>query len=438
MLICISGPSGVGKTTLSKIVAASLGIEKVTYLCGDDLHKWSRTSDQWKTFTHLEPLANNLELGREHILKLLNSQPVFRARYNHSTGLFDAPVKIFPTEKIVYEGLHALYDEQINEKSYLSLYVETESSLKQKWKINRDINERGYSLDKVIDSIQRRKTDEEKYIVPQRNNADAILEFYEATDGKISLRMTQLQTPQKKSAVEKILDLYEKIEALCYTAENVSKEAALNTFKGGNISIKYDNGILISESGVDFSNISTTSGYCFSGGKKHIGSTSASRPSMELDLHLKMGKYTLHTHPTFATALLSSMESESIISKIFGDEVQFVSYSTPGKSLANSFTVQSKNVFLQNHGLFISSETSLQDCLEKTITFENTCRDFFLECINGKELFPDAVIFPRDNELLNYFMVYLIEKKKLTPRPLTAAEKEELINLEEEKYRKSK
>ena len=74
MLINISGSSGVGKTTITKIIILILSEldKKVLHLSGDDLHKWERDNENWKKFTHLNPDANNIKVGNTHLKYLLN------------------------------------------------------------------------------------------------------------------------------------------------------------------------------------------------------------------------------------------------------------------------------------------------------------------------------------------------------------------------------
>ena len=56
--------------------------------------------------------------------------------------------------------------------------MDTDEDLKKKWKINRDVRERGYSVQKVLDSIQKRENDFNEFISPQRDNADLIVRFF--------------------------------------------------------------------------------------------------------------------------------------------------------------------------------------------------------------------------------------------------------------------
>ena len=62
-IIGITGPSGVGKTTLSKLITYLYNIKDTLILSGDDLHKWERNDPNWNTYTHFNPDANNLNIG---------------------------------------------------------------------------------------------------------------------------------------------------------------------------------------------------------------------------------------------------------------------------------------------------------------------------------------------------------------------------------------
>ena len=56
--------------------------------------------------------------------------------------------------------------------------MDTDENLKKKWKINRDVKERGYSVEKVLDSIKKREKDFNEFILPQKENADVIVRFF--------------------------------------------------------------------------------------------------------------------------------------------------------------------------------------------------------------------------------------------------------------------
>src|SRR5271166_86767 len=110
-IIGISGESGVGKSTVAEIISIFYELYNPIIISTDDLHKWERSSSNWNTTTHLNPDANNLDLGDDHLERLSHNKPIFRSKYNHTTGHFDPPLKIEPSKVIIVEGLHAFYTE---------------------------------------------------------------------------------------------------------------------------------------------------------------------------------------------------------------------------------------------------------------------------------------------------------------------------------------
>jgi hypothetical protein len=60
--------------------------------------------------------------------------------------------------------------------------MNTDRELIKKWKIQRDVNERGYSMEKVLKQIEVREKDYGEYISKQKENADIVINFYEEND----------------------------------------------------------------------------------------------------------------------------------------------------------------------------------------------------------------------------------------------------------------
>jgi hypothetical protein len=56
--------------------------------------------------------------------------------------------------------------------------MDTDENLKIPWKIKRDIEKRGYSIEKILFQIESRKKDFYKYIYPQKEKADIIINLY--------------------------------------------------------------------------------------------------------------------------------------------------------------------------------------------------------------------------------------------------------------------
>ena len=60
----------------------------------------------------------------------------------------------------------------------IKIFLELEENLRRDLKISRDTKERGYKDDEVIQVIERRKSDETKYIETQKQYADVIIKTY--------------------------------------------------------------------------------------------------------------------------------------------------------------------------------------------------------------------------------------------------------------------
>jgi uridine kinase len=75
-----------------------------------------------------------------------------------------------------------MYENKIKDILDVKIFMDTNRELIKKWKIQRDVNERGYSLEKVLKQIESREKDYEVYIAKQKQNADIIINFYEKDD----------------------------------------------------------------------------------------------------------------------------------------------------------------------------------------------------------------------------------------------------------------
>jgi len=195
-VFAICGDSGSGKSTLStllkNIFSNSFTLE------GDRYHKWDRSNNNWKDLTHLNPDANYITKMNEDVFNLKFGNEIHQVDYDHGTGKFTEKQLINPSDNLIVCGLHSLYND--NDSIYdLKIFMDTDEKLKKKWKVKRDVKERGYSVEKVLDSIKKREGDFVDYISPQKNNADLIIKFFTTeeidlndlgSDNKLSLELS--------------------------------------------------------------------------------------------------------------------------------------------------------------------------------------------------------------------------------------------------------
>lgn len=169
--IAICGDSASGKSRLANMVAF---LYYATLLECDRYHKWDRHDPHWQQYTQLNPEANDLALLEQDIRDLKNGHTLYRREYDHETGMFTAPKAIFPEKNIVVCGLHTLMcDPSLFD---FTIFMDTDADLKLNWKLKRDTEDRGYTLDQVMKQIQSRYGEYEKYIEPLRARADVVIE----------------------------------------------------------------------------------------------------------------------------------------------------------------------------------------------------------------------------------------------------------------------
>jgi len=178
-IIAIAGDSGSGKTTLLNELSELFEKDSYLKLETDRYHKWERGNENYLQFTHLNPEANNLEKMSKDVYNLKIGSEIYSVDYNHDTGKFTQEEKIESKNNVILCGLHTLYNINVNEIIDLKIFMDTDRELIKKWKIKRDVEERGYSIEKVLKQINIREKDYEEYIKNQKNNADIIINFCE-------------------------------------------------------------------------------------------------------------------------------------------------------------------------------------------------------------------------------------------------------------------
>jgi len=174
-VIGISGDSGSGKDTFSDAISGLFGGHSVVTLSGDDYHLWDRKKPMWQVMTHLNPMANDLESFATDLVALTNGKSISSKHYNHQTGLMGRPTKIASKDIVIASGLHALYWPIFRTCYDLSIYLDIDEGLRRHFKLQRDVHQRGHSIEKVLADIDKRKADSEHFIKPQASYADIVL-----------------------------------------------------------------------------------------------------------------------------------------------------------------------------------------------------------------------------------------------------------------------
>lgn len=176
-MIGLAGDSGAGKDTFAALARDALGEERTLLLAGDDYHRWPRGHENWKVFTHLDVRANDLQLQQEHAFAISEGNSVVKGEYDHETGRFTEEGRVDPRQFVILQGLHSLALDRQRGLCDLRLFLDPQEDLRRYWKVTRDVAERGHEPEKVLESLEARSKDREKFILPQRDQAQLVVRF---------------------------------------------------------------------------------------------------------------------------------------------------------------------------------------------------------------------------------------------------------------------
>lgn len=177
MFLGLAGDSASGKSTLSRGIEYVLGVERVGRVCTDDYHRYDRDERARLGVTPLAPSANHIDLMAEHLRALSQGHGVRKPTYSHVTGTFGPDESVEPREVVIVEGLLPLCDPGARRVIDVAVFLEPDEKLRRRWKLERDVFERGYAPQQVVDEIKRREADAVAHVRPQRAFADIVVSF---------------------------------------------------------------------------------------------------------------------------------------------------------------------------------------------------------------------------------------------------------------------
>ncbi len=177
LLLALAGDSASGKSTLGRGVEYILGVGRVARVCTDDYHRYDRAARVDLGVTPLAPEANDMERMAADLRALASGAAVTKPTYDHLTGTFGPVETVAPGEIVIVEGLLPLADRGVRDEIDVAVFLEPDEELRHRWKLDRDVFERGYSPRDVVAELKRREPDVAQYVRPQRDYADVVLRF---------------------------------------------------------------------------------------------------------------------------------------------------------------------------------------------------------------------------------------------------------------------
>ncbi len=154
IIIGVTGGSGSGKTSVSRAIFNNFPDHSIMMLEQDSYYKdqSNLSFDERLNTNYDHPFAFDTDLLIEHIKKLMCYEAIEKPVYDYVAHTRSkATIVQEPKEVIILEGILILEDERLRDLMDIKIYVDTDDDIRIIRRIKRDMEERGRTLDSVID-----------------------------------------------------------------------------------------------------------------------------------------------------------------------------------------------------------------------------------------------------------------------------------------------
>ncbi len=179
IVIGIAGGSGSGKTTVTRKLISSLHLDDLIIIQHDSYYK-DLTAFRGKpvgeiNFDH--PASLDTPLLVKHLKSLKNRKSIRKPIYDFTTyrRLREKEI-VYPKSVIILEGILIFVQKELRDLMDIKLFVDTDDDERLLRRLSRDIEERGRSLDSVMEQyIQTVKPMHLEFVEPSKMWADVII-----------------------------------------------------------------------------------------------------------------------------------------------------------------------------------------------------------------------------------------------------------------------
>jgi uridine kinase len=179
LVIGIAGGSGSGKTTVAQTILQRVGPDRISFLQHDayykDLSGLPPTQRAEINFDH--PNSLETELLTQHILQLIRGQPVEVPIYDFSThSRTKRTFTVQPRGVILVEGILIFTEATLRDLFNVKIFVDTDSDLRFIRRLERDISERGRTMETVVKQyLSTVRPMHMEFVEPSKRYADIII-----------------------------------------------------------------------------------------------------------------------------------------------------------------------------------------------------------------------------------------------------------------------
>ena len=179
ILIIVAGGSASGESTVVNEIIERLKSVHVAIIKHDDYYVdlTNMPMEERKLVNYDHPSSLDNELLYQHLQDLLNNKAVLKPTYDFIEHNRNTNKELLePKKVIILEGILSLVDKRIRDLASIKIFVELDDDLRFIRRLTRDINERGRSVESVIQQyLTTVKPMYHKYVKPQKKYCDIII-----------------------------------------------------------------------------------------------------------------------------------------------------------------------------------------------------------------------------------------------------------------------
>jgi uridine kinase len=179
LVIGLAGGSGSGKTTVAQVILNRVGPDRVAYIPHDayyrnlpDLPLAQRTPPNWD---HPDSLETDLMV--EHVRALKAGQAIEAPVYDFATfSRAEQTRRVEPQPIVLVEGILIFAEARLRELFDMKIFVDTDADLRLIRRLQRDISERGRSVESIVDQyLATVRPMHLEFVEPSKRYADIIV-----------------------------------------------------------------------------------------------------------------------------------------------------------------------------------------------------------------------------------------------------------------------
>lgn len=179
LVIAIAGGTGSGKTTVANVILERAGAHHIAYLAHDayykDLKDLPAAQRERINFDHPNSLDTDLLI--QHVRELKANRPIALPVYDFKThSRTQETVPVEPQPIIIVEGILIFVEPRLRDLFDVKIYVDTDPDIRFIRRLQRDIAERGRTMESVIHQyLNTVRPMHQEFVEPSKRYSDVII-----------------------------------------------------------------------------------------------------------------------------------------------------------------------------------------------------------------------------------------------------------------------